>query len=213
MTRKFLPLLAILLLFHLTAYSQVKFGLGIGMSSVDIAPSDLVITNSSGSQQLLMQLESANYGVHAGMALRIMIKKFFIQPQVFLNASSADFRLEDLQGGNLPSKVFREKYQNLDLIPLFGYKLGPLRLQAGPVAHYFLACQSDLDEIPDYQKVFEEFTYGYQAGIGLDIWKIFIDLSYEGNFSRFGEHINVFGKKFAFDKNPARFVVTAGYFF
>ena len=213
MIRKIYFLLAFFLVLCHIASAQVKFGIGIGMSSIDVAPNDLLISNASGTQQFLMQLESANYGIHGGVSLRIPIKKFFLQPQVYLNASSADFRLEDLQGGNLPKTVFREKYQNLDLALLFGYKLGPLRFQAAPVAHYFIACQSDLDEIPDYEKAFEEFTYGFQAGLGLDIWKIFIDFNYEGNFSRFGDHINLFGKQLAFDKNPARFVLTAGYFF
>jgi len=213
MIRKISFLFAFFLLLSQNSFAQVKFGIGVGMSSIDVEPNDLLITNASGTQQLRMQLESANYGIHGGAALRIPIKKFFLQPQVYLNASSADFRLDDLQGGNLPKTVFREKYQNLDLALLFGYKLGPLRFQVAPVAHYFIACQSELDEIPDYQKAFEEFTYGFQAGLGLDIWRIFIDFNYESNFSRFGEHINLFGKQFAFDKNPARFVLTAGYFF
>ena len=73
--------------------------------------------------------------------------------------------------------------------------------------------KSELDQIEGYVQDFKDITYGWQGGLGLDIWKIFIEVNYEGNFSRFGDHINLFGKDFAFDERPARFVGTLGFFF
>ena len=208
--------LVTLLIFLLLATSgpaQVKFGLGLGMSTTDIHPSDLIITDNTGAKDLVMKLESANFGVHGGFVLRIPIHKFFIQPEVFFNSSSADFRVQDFSSGVMTENLFREKYENLDIPLLLGFKLGPLRLQGGPVGHVFLNCQSQLDQIKGYEKVFEKLTYGWQAGLGLDIWKLYLDVNYEGNFSRFGDHINLFGQHFAFDERPARFVATVGYLF
>jgi hypothetical protein len=206
-------LLPLLLLFSLSSAAQVRIGFGLGMSTTDVSPSDLLVANPNGTESLLMKLESANFGLHGGVTLRVPIKKFFLQPSVYFNSSSADFRVEDLQSGGA-EKLLREKYQNLDIPFLMGFKLGPLRLQAGPVGHVFLDCQSELDEqIPDYEKNFEDFTFGWQAGLGLDIWKIYLDVNYEGNFSRFGEHINLFGEQLAFDDTPSRFVATIGVLF
>ncbi|MBK7407635.1 MAG: PorT family protein [Saprospirales bacterium] len=210
---KKLYLLLFFLLPSLTNFAQVKLGIGLGMSTVEVAPSDLLITDNSGAQSLAIKLENANFGIHGGLVCRIPIKKFFIQPEVFFNTSSADFRVQDFSGGMVTEKLFREKYQNLDIPFLLGFKLGPLHLQGGPVGHLFINCQSELDQIEGYQKKFEALTYGWQAGLGLDIWKFFLDLNYEGNFSRFGEHINLFGKKFAFDDRPARIVATVGFLF
>lgn len=206
MNRIFLPLL---LFFSLTASAQVRFGFGVGMSTTDVSPSDLLVTDASGTESLLMKLESANFGLHGGLTLRVPIKKFFIQPSVYFNSSSADFRVEDIQSGG-GEKLLREKYQHLDVPILMGFKFGPLRLQAGPVGHVFLNCQSELDQIEAYEKKFDDFTFGWQGGLGLDIWKFYLDINYEGNFSRFGDHINLFGKQFDFDDNPSRFVATLG---
>ena len=201
----------ILFFLSFSAFAQVQLGFAVGMSTTAIDPSDLVITDKTGAESLILKLESANYGVHAGLVLRIPIKKFFLQPEVFFHSNSADFRVTDLKGG--PDRLLRESYQNLDIPFLFGYKLGPLRLQAGPVGHVFLHCNSQLDQIEGYEKIFESLTYGWQAGLGLDIWKLFIDMNYEGNLSNFGDHIHVFGSKFAFDQRPNRFVASVGFFF
>ena len=211
--QKKLFILPFLLLVGLSLSAQIKFGLGLGTSTTEVAPSDLVITNQSGAQDLIMKLESANYGLHGGIAIRIPIKKIFIQPEIFFNSNSVDFRVQDFTHGVMTEKVFRESYQNLDIPLLLGFKLGPLRLQAGPVGHLFLNCQSELDEIEGYEKHFESLTYGWQAGAGLDIWKLYLDVNYEGNFSRFGDHINLFGQPFAFDERPTRIVATLGFFF
>jgi hypothetical protein len=194
-----------------SALAQVQLGFAVGMSTTAVDPSDLIITDQFGADALVLKLESANYGVHGGLVLRIPIKKFFLQPQVFFHSNSADFRVTDLNGG--PDRLLRESYQNLNIPFLLGYKLGPLRLQAGPVGHVFLHCNSQLDQIEGYEKIFEPLTYGWQAGLGLDIWKLFIDLNYEGNLSNFGDHIHVFGAKFAFDERPNRFVASVGFFF
>lgn len=212
MAKKLYPLF-FLLLSALTLSAQVKLGLGIGMSTTQVAPSDLLITDNTGAQSLIIKLENANFGIHGGMVVRIPIKKFFLQPEVFFNSSSVDFRIQDFNGGVPTENLFREKYLDLDIPFLVGYKLGPLRLQAGPVGHLFINCQSELDQIDGYQKKFEDLTYGWQAGFGLDVWKLFIDLSYEGNFSHFADHINLFGQRFAFDDRPTRIVATVGFLF
>jgi len=206
-------ILVLFLLMPMLAPAQVKLGVGVGMSTTEITPSDLLITDKTGAENLIMKLENANYGVHGGLILRIPIKKFFLQPEVYLNANSADFRVRDVSGGGFGEKVFREKYQYLDIPFLFGYKLGPFRLQAGPSGHVFIASQSELDQIETYEQHFKKMTYGWQGGLGLDVWKFTLQLNYEGNFTRYGDHITLFGRKFAFSERPARFVATFGFFF
>ena len=54
---------------------------------------------------------------------------------------------------------------------------------------------------------------GWQAGIGLDIWKFSIDMRYEDNFTNFGEHIRFFGTTYAFSDRPSRLIGTVGFRF
>jgi hypothetical protein len=47
----------------------------------------------------------------------------------------------------------------------------------------------------------------------LDIWKILIDIRYEGNFEDFGEHMYIGDKQINFSQSPNRWVMTVGYAF
>ena len=40
-----------------------------------------------------------------------------------------------------------------------------------------------------------------------------IDLRYEGNFSKFGDHITFFGDEYKFDQSAARFLISLGFMF
>ena len=94
-----------------------------------------------------------------------------------------------------------------------GIKLGPLRLGAGPVAHVHLNSNSELFDFDGFDQKFKELTWGYQAGIGLDLWKLVLDFRYEGNFNKYGDHLVFFGNTYAFDDNPGQLVASVGFAF
>ncbi len=207
-----LPLL--FLLFGMN-FSNAQFaaGLKLGMGSTDVSASDLNIFDENGVQELTMSIENANYGILAGGFVRIPIKKFFIQPEVLFNSNSVDYRVTDFRNQGIVDTILREKYQYLDVPLMLGWKFGPLRLNGGPVGHIFLGSTSQLNSIQDYAQMFTQMEYGWQAGLGLDIWKIALDMRYEGNFNKFGDHITIAGQQFAFDDSPSRFILTLGYTF
>lgn len=93
---------------------------------------------------------------------------------------------------------------------MMGLKYGPLRLQGGPVGHLFLNSKSDLFDLEGYDQRFDEMTYGWQAGIGLDIGKVILDFKYEGNFNNFGDHIVFGNNSYQFDDSPGRFIASLG---
>ena len=192
-------------------YTQAQFRVGIkgGLSSTDLSPSSVIILDQGDAQQFKLDVADAKYGFHLGFFIQGQIGGFFIQPEIIFNSASVDYRLEDLQGGG-PVLIKDEVYQNLDLPLLIGAKVGFLRLGAGPVGHLFLDSTSDLFDLEGYDQAFDAMTLGWQAGIGLDIWKLHIDLKYEGNFDNFGEHIVFHGNQYAFDESPARMLASIG---
>ena len=205
--------LAVFLIGLTTLKAQFAAGVKLGMSSTDIQASDLNIFDQNGIQELSMSIENANYGFLIGGFMRIPIKKFFIQPEVLFNSNSVDYRVTDFRQQGFVDTILREKYQYLDVPLMLGFKFGPLRLNGGPVSHIFLGSNTQLNSIQDYGQMFKNAEYGWQAGLGLDIWKIAVDLRYEGNFNKFGDHITIGGEQFSFDDSPARFVATIGYTF
>ncbi|HFA47573.1 MAG TPA: PorT family protein [Bacteroidetes bacterium] len=188
--------------------AQGKFGVRAGLSTPNL---DKETIDQNG---LKLAIKDAKYGFHIGLFGRVPLgAKLYLQPEVLFNSNSVDFDVTDL-GDGLINTVLTEKYQNLDIPLMLGYKLGPLRLEAGPAGHVFLKSKSELEEgVTGYMQRFKDFNLGYQAGLGLDIWKLLVDVRYEGNFNNFGEHMTIAGEQINFSQNPSRWVMTVGFAF
>ncbi len=207
--RKNLLITALLLVLAGIAHGQARFGLLVGLNTTELKPGDFIQFSPEGMEELKLAIEEANYGFHFGAFGQFQIATFFIRPEVVYNSNSVDFRLDSLSGA--PVSVLTEKYQNLDIPIIAGTKLGPVRVGAGPVGHVFLASTSDLTDIEGYRQDFKNLKVGFQAGIGIDLFKKFsFDLRYEGNFNKFGDHIVIGGQNYAFSQNPERIVATLG---
>ncbi len=181
-----------------------KGGIKVGISTPDIKPSDAKEFNTD---SLKIKVSDANYGYHLGGWIRLTGGKFFIQPEVLFNSSNVKYQASAIKGSTLVQTVFKETYQNLDVPILLGVKLGGFRLNGGPVAHVHINSSSELTDFKSYEAKFKSSTWGYQAGFGADFGKIGIDIRYEGNFSKYGEHLTFNGKQYNFDKTPSRFLV------
>jgi hypothetical protein len=192
----------LLLLFALClstlAFSQTKFGIKVGLSTPSGQFGSLTVNHLD--TNFMVSLKDAKYGLQGGLWFRFG-NKFFFQPEVYFNSNSSDYELD----GNIFQKTLKsEKYQYLDVPFIFGAKIGPLSLQAGPVGHYFVASTSELTDIAGYAQKFDEFTFGYQAGGGLDFGRIGLDVRYQGKFNNKDNHMTFFGQQYQFDNNPAR---------
>ena len=207
--KKLLLMLTLMMTFAFMANAQFKIGLKGGMSTSDLDPNQLLIINAQSADEFGLTIKEANYGVHFGLFMQAQIGKFFLQPEVLFNSNSVDFSVQDF-GDGIIQQAFNEKYQYLNIPVLMGFKFGPLRLGAGPVGHVFLNSKSELFDISNYDQKFDEMTYGWQAGVGLDIGKLMLDFRYEGNFNNFGDHI-VFGEKaYQFDQQAGGFTASLG---
>ncbi len=196
--------------------AQIKLELGLrgGISTADVTTDQIKIKNGQDLDAFGISVANANYGVHFGAVVQARIgKRFFLQPEVLISSSSVDYKIENLGEVQTFENIARESYQYLDIPFMMGVKFGPLRLQGGPVAHLFLNSNSDLTDLAGYDPEFEDWNFGYQTGVGLDIWKFMIDVKYEGTFQNQGDHFNFFGNSYDFDTKPGKFVATLGYTF
>ncbi|MDH3651798.1 MAG: PorT family protein [Saprospiraceae bacterium] len=186
--------------------AQVRLGLKGGVSTYDLGVNEL-ISVVDGSDAFELGISDAKFGFHLGAVVQFQIGSFVIQPEAVFNSNSVEYSLRD---GNNPSvtELFSEKYQYVDIPLMFGIKAGPLRLMAGPVGHYFVDSSSDLFDFESYDQKFKSMTYGYQGGIGLDFFNVMLDVRYEGNFSKFGDHIVFGGTAYSFDSSPARLLAS-----
>jgi hypothetical protein len=69
---------------------------------------------------------------------------------------------------------------------------------------------SDLFDWEGYEDRFDTAQYGFRVGLGGNLGKINVGLEYEGNFSKFGDHISIAGQEFSFDSRPSRLILNLG---
>lgn len=189
--------------------AQTKIGIRAGISSVDFNPRDLVVFNQNDVEQLKLSVNEAKYGYHFGVFAQFRKNRWVLQPEVLLNSNRVDYDVENFEN-NLGSTVRQERYNFVDVPINVGYKLGPLRIQAGPVGHFFINSTSELTDLDGYKEKFDNMAWGVQYGIGLDIWRTVLDFKWERNFKNFGDHVTFNDVEYNFDDTPDRFIVSLG---
>ncbi len=196
--------------FTFSLNGQIKFGFKGGVSSFDLKPGDLIISSNEDLKQFGLKVDQADLGIHFGIMTQFNFANLFIQPEVLLNSNSVNYRVTDFSSPQVGEELLKEKYQHVDIPIIIGARLGPLRIGGGPTGHVFINSTSELFKFSEYSQVFKNITYGWQAGLGLDLWSVHLDIRYEGNFAKFGEHIVWNGQSYNFDKSPARILASVG---
>jgi len=210
MKKLILILVASLFIFTASDAQMFKYGIkaGIGFSSLKIE--DLTGINDGTDVYDLVTGESV-MGYHVGIQTRIKLAMIVIQPELYFNAGGGTVE-QIVENG--ATEVLNVNFNRIDLPLLVGVKLGPARINVGPVGSYILKEESDLTEIqPDYTIFTSSMTWGFQAGLGIDISKFSIDARYEGSLSALGETLSIGGSDFTLDARPSQWIISLGVFF
>lgn len=189
--------------------AQFEFGMKMGLYSTDLVSETIPILQGE-QQQINLLLQGAQYGVHFGVYSRITLAGLFIEPSVIFNSTSAVYSLEQYNEGEFFSQVKTETFHNIDIPVMVGIKFFMFRLFAGPVAHIHLDRTRDLLDISGLQHRLRSATYGFQAGAGVNIWKLRFTTSYEGNLPFAGNSILIAGSEYALSHNPSRLIFAMG---
>ncbi len=197
-------LTALVAMLTVNLFAQLKVSGRIGFSNAWVQADSVFISGND-----TLGLTNLNGGYHFGLAAQLKIKKFFIQPEILFNTNTADFEFSK----DGAKSALTDRYNNMDIPVLIGYKWGSVRLGAGPVGHVFINNKSELFKKDGFKDSFEKMNFGYIAGFGLDLWKIQVDLKYEGNLDDFDSFINFEDMNVNLANSPQRLIFTLGYFF
>ncbi len=196
----------------LPASSQAQLNVGIkaGFNSTQLTNSnEIQVFDAQGIEAFTLRIKEAKYGIHLGAYLKGYIGKFFIQPEVILNSNTTTYDFST----SLKEEVLSESFQYLDIPLMLGFDFGILNLQAGPVGHVFINSSSELDNIEGIQEKWDDLSWGWQAGIGFDIWQFNLDLRYEGNLYRYGDHLTFYDAHYTLSNRPSRIITSLGFVF
>ncbi len=187
------------------AEAQVQFGAKFGIHSFDLnSPSDIITPDNEN-----IMFSDAKIGFQGGIYSKIQLGGLFLEPRLMLHSTSVEYTFSGDNGG-IVNNVVNENFTNLDIPVLVGLDLALIDIYAGPVAHLHLNTSSDLFDWSGYDERFDTAQFGFRIGTGIDIGKINVGLEYEGNFSKFGEHITIAGEEFSFDSRPSRLILNIG---
>ncbi len=151
------------------------------------------------------QNESRTTGVVGGLFARFG-NRLYIQPEVLFSVKGGRF---DFIRQGLVTESTSIKIGTIDLPLLLGVRLGPLRLNAGPMASLRVIDGNLKGAISQYtsqpfSQTAKQVQFRYQAGIGLTLAGMQLDFRREGGFDDFKntpmvDPANTYGST-----NPAR---------
>jgi hypothetical protein len=207
-TRSFMKNLLFLLLLAATAIpAQAQFfqlGIRGGVSSYNVRYQDFTNINN-------VSIESnSDLGMHLGFYSRIQVLGFYVQPELLYTRTGSQLISTEPNGNTSTSNL---SFQRLDLPVLVGKRfLKVFRANGGPVFSSLLRADLTADNFKgNISDAYRNNTVGFQVGVGLDIWKLIIDLKYEGSLSEIGSQLPTGSQVFPTDARPSQWILSVGY--
>lgn len=208
MKLKHIALIFIALLVFAPGQAQLKFGIrgGIGSSNIKL--------KEFSSPDYKLDYKSSQVGFHFGVVSQLKLGMFVLQPELLFSTVRTDLSYTDLTTGPDPvEQIGKQSFNKLDLPVIAGVKIGPLKLQAGPIASVVLNSKSDLLKENGVNQAYKGMTIGYQAGLGLELGTLLLDVKYEGSLSKFADGITIGGENFNFDQRINQLILSIGFLF
>lgn len=212
MTKKLLIFIALITLASLTQ-AQVKFGLRAGITSSTLQMDEYLIGDDDPTvQSYVVRAAESRTGYQFGLVAQFSFVAFYVQPELLYSSLSGEVEVE--QSGATYTETLT--YNRLDIPIVGGYKFGPARLGIGPVASFMLKEESIFDNIDaentEPQDV-NKATWGFQVAAGVNVWKLGLDLKYEGSLSKLGDGVTLGNRTYDFDSRTRQWIFSVSYFF
>jgi hypothetical protein len=198
--------IAFAVLVSIPAFSQIKFGLKVGAATATVPTYDL----GTGINNI-EALKNSAWGFQAGAFMRLKILVVYLQPEVMFASNSYDYNVTTVSG----KTAMKQTFNKLEIPVMVGFKLGPLRLNAGPSASVQIGSPKALINDPKFKDMYQGATFGYQAGLGIDLFKkLTLDARYGGSLSKkFGDSIAIGTQTFKLDSRQPSFILSVGLMF
>lgn len=169
----------ILALTTVSAFAQLpKFNLGI-KAGLNLAKLQSDLTS-----------EENRLGFQAGIWSRIGAAGLYVQPELYLGSKGTKFTSVIQANGTEVAQDEKVSFTTLDLPVLLGTKIGVdklnVRFMAGPVVSFILDKEKPVsgayNSITDFHN-YKNNAWGLQAGAGVDIANLTLDLRYEAGLT------------------------------
>jgi hypothetical protein len=211
MKKLILVLVASIFVFTVSEAQIFKYGIkaGVGFSSLKIEDISGI---DDGQDVYDLVTGDGVMGYHIGVQTQIKVAMLVIKPEVYFNAGGGT--VEQVVSGGA-TEVLNVNFSRVDVPLLVGVKFGPARVNLGPVGSYVINETNEITNlVPDYTVFSTSMTWGFQAGLGVDLAKkISVDARYEGSLSKLGDSLPLGGQTYTLDARPSQWVISLGIWF
>jgi hypothetical protein len=175
--KRFALVTTALLLFAFSGMAQMHLGIRGGIYSTLIA-ADNIVVNSKKSYFS----SDPKMGFHIGLVSQWRYDKVFIQPELLYCS---------VRGDIMVNKDLTElELKKIDLPVMLGINIRSWKLQAGPVASLLIDDKSFFTDLTKRDLLLNRTYLGFQAGIGVDVSRLTLDLKYEGGITKLDSGIS-----------------------
>jgi len=194
-------------------FAQFKWGIKAGLSTNSISMDKAVQLTGQAGTYTVKALTNSNFGYHGGLFVRLTLLGVYLQPEVLFATTENKYNVTN-PGVTTPHEVL-QKLNNLSIPVMVGFKIGPIRINAGPAGTVALNTPKELIIDPQLNNIYNRMSFGYQAGLGFDLLKILtFDVRYEGSLQKYQTQIqSTLGTKVALDNRPNAFLFSVGIMF
>ncbi|MCL6261191.1 PorT family protein [Aquiflexum sp. TKW24L] len=147
----------------------------------------------------------SEFGYHLGLFVRMGGSSIFMQPEILFTSTGGSVIKTDNNGVQTD---FNANFNRLDIPIMFGLKfLNFFRVQAGPIASVLVDYQiEDALKVP-VEVDYKTSSFGYQAGLGMDLGNLIFDLKYESSLSKMSKS----SVAFQTDQRQNQIILSAGF--
>ncbi len=135
--------------FSIISNAQIKFGVKAGITSTSIKVDEVIeITDQADFDELVVKGKNAKVGFQGGIFSRITIAKLYVQPELLFTSTSGEVEITTLLNDGTVGvpEIKEQEFKQIDIPIMLGYKFGPARIQAGPIASIVIDSKSVLED-------------------------------------------------------------------
>ncbi|MEZ4911748.1 MAG: hypothetical protein R2774_12920 [Saprospiraceae bacterium] len=193
----------------MVCHSQIEFGIKGGLST-KIGSSENFFKDDLYSKAFWT---NGTYGHHLGIYTRLSVAFLYVEPSILFNSDKITYTIDDYTEGSLYNTIIEDTYKSIDVPVVAGLKFGIFRLKGGVTGHIPISSIRDVLDVTDYDVTFSKGKFAWLAGAGLDLWRLRLDVQYEGKLASQSDYVTIGGNDYYFDQGNPMVSATLGFRF
>lgn len=180
------------MLFAITSINaQQRIGVKLDYGINTIQSQNVYLINHNREIEYNLSLTNVSGSQSAGIVSIFDFGNLFLQPEFIYSSYSLEYSVEnfkEFRNSNSETTI-QESIKQFDIPVYAGFKYNKFRIGAGPVFHLSESITSDISDFENIDLKPTKFSAGLQAGVGIDLNYVLLDIKYETHFNQAADHI------------------------